>query len=191
MDLWTTLCIKKKARVTNPGLPKQTIFRSTKNLIKSTNNLLTMKKALALFFLMSCTEFVDDYSYRIQPELKPFVDSFFEEAAARGILIEKSNLDVYLLEGLSKSKNAWGQSRNYGGQRIVVIDKEWAEFYLKSHPNRIEPIMFHELGHAILRRGHNNLAGSLMNPGRCSSGACYEHQPEMRKVFIDELFEIR
>jgi hypothetical protein len=134
-----------------------------------------LKIILLIVILFSCSE---DKAYKIEQDLKPYVDAFFELAKQSGKLIQKDNLIVTLstkigsLQGLSSQKK---------GQRIVEINYFNYQNYSTEY---IEAIVFHELGHAILKRHHDDSVESLMNGSVCLS--CYSKNKE---YFIKELFK--
>lgn len=145
-----------------------------------------MKKAVIIIIagiMVSCN-FDPTIEYRIYPGLQPYIDQFFIEAEKRDRIIPKENLDLELYDGLAKKEGDWGQSQRRGQQRLVLIDKEYFDFNTENnYPLRIEAIVFHELGHALLHRGHTD-AQSIMNIHLCYSDYCYERQD----FILDELF---
>jgi hypothetical protein len=109
----------------------------------------------------------------------------------------KFNLIIELKDGLSKNENAWGLSKKIGDQRIIYIDTEFYNDYTNgNHRNRIEAIVFHEMGHSIINRRHTTKQNSLMNPDNLSSGSLYEKSfgkidSVYREQLLDELFNLK
>ncbi|MFN7611079.1 MAG: hypothetical protein ACK5QX_09130 [bacterium] len=130
---------------------------------------------IIIILLFSCSY---QREFKVDKELKVYVDSFFDLAMNKGLLIQKENLIVTLsanigsLQGLSSKKN---------GQRIVEINYYNYQNYSSDY---IEAIVFHELGHALLNRGHDDSVESLMNTSVCLS--CYSNNKE---YLIKELFK--
>lgn len=87
----------------------------------------------------------DDYSY-IQPEIKLHVDSFLKEGEKRNVFV-----DTYSLK-ISFGKNKSGVAGlSYSINNSIIIDS--TSFDWKNNP---EQLIYHELGHLLLHRGHNN-----------------------------------
>ncbi len=132
------------------------------------------------------TSCIDEPSNEIDPSLQPYVDQFFEEAQNR-------NLDMSP-EDYSFSVK-FGEKQHLGvcstaSKEILINDFYWRGF---SELER-QYVMFHELGHCILDRLHDNAA--LPN-GECKSimnalGECRENQDNYnvwRTYYLDELFD--
>lgn len=146
-----------------------------------------MKKIPILFFaiMIAGCNFNDDLEYRIDEPLKPHVEAFFEEAAQRGIILEKINLRAIYAPNTYGAcpSDAWGVSKRHGDQRVIFIPEDpW----LMEEPSALEQLVFHELGHALLYRGHTN-EFSIMREAMILTA--YEDDPELRKTLLDELFK--
>jgi hypothetical protein len=156
-----------------------------------------MKKILFLSIIVQACAFDQTIEYRIDPLLLGYMESFYKEASARNYKIDKFNLIVGLKYGLSKNENSWGLSKKIGDQRIIYIDTEFYNDYTKgNHRNRIEAIVFHEMGHSIINRRHTTKQNSLMNPDNLSSGSLYEKSfgkvdSVYREQLLDELFNLK
>lgn len=147
---------------------------------------------MAFFGLASCLDpFDQTIEFRVDPLLEPYVNQFFIEASARGIKIEKENL---LVSFVVENCDCAGKSIDVGQQRTVIIKQDAFDWYLKNskvNPGGtchecIENLVFHELGHSILRRQHNDPAFSIMAEG--ISLRAYEGDSTIRAQLIDELF---
>ncbi len=147
-----------------------------------------MKNLLTSFLLiitLSSCHFDPTIEYRVDPELTPYVEKFFSEGQKRGIILERENLVVIIYDGLEKDENVWGLSTKEGKQRVILIDKDYFEFNRDNgNPLRNESIIFHELGHAILGRGHCTGGDSIMDITSCFYTYCYTGDVGI----IDELF---
>ena len=136
--------------------------------------------------LLIYTSCIDEPSNEIDPALQPYVDLFFEEA-------QKRDLNMFP-EDFSFSVK-FGEKQHLGvcstaSKEILINEFYWRQF---SELDR-EYVMFHELGHCILDRLHDN--GALPN-GECKSimnalGECRENQENYnvwRTYYLDELFD--
>lgn len=142
---------------------------------------------IAAFLLTSCMDLTSQTTEtRIDPVLKPYVDRFFVEAHARGVNVGPSDL---IVEFVPSIPGALGKSIGVGDQRHVIIDREDFDYYAR-HDNPetpIENLIFHELGHAVLGRAHNDPNASIM------ASACplrvYQGNDSLRTVYVNELFK--
>ncbi len=127
----------------------------------------------------------DDYSH-IDPILKPYLDDFKKEAKSRKIelSLETIKLSFGVLHGPA--------GVTYYNINAIVIDSttiNWAK-----NP---EEVVFHEFGHLLLHRGHDNgtmietqngniVAKSIMSE---SASIKYSNDPIVKRPFyIEELF---
>jgi hypothetical protein len=160
-------------------------------------NLTKMKKILFLSIIVQACAFDQTIEYRIDTLLSGYMESFYKEASARNYKVDKFNLIIELKDGLSKNENAWGLSKKIGDQRIIYIDTEFYNDYTNgNHRNRIEAIVFHEMGHSIINRRHTTKQNSLMNPDNLGSGSLYEKSfgkidSVYREQLLDELFNLK
>lgn len=162
-----------------------------------------MKKLKILVLLLvlvclSCKK--EEVSLPIDPELQPYVDNFVEEGAKRGIILDVSRLEAKIVDRFSEGDIeacglAYDPFNTYTTPRFETdrdcwdyMEDDFFGEYLK------ERHVFHELGHAILRRGHrddlfeNNFStASIMSSVRW---AYYSSDNILRDYYIDELFNI-
>ncbi len=138
---------------------------------------------ITLLSLSSClTISMDDDYQRIDPLIKPYVDSFVAEARIRNVQIDISKLKISFgdLHG-----EAAGRSY-FDGSNMITIDPKGPWTYAP------ECLVFHELGHLILRREHDDswigfYPKSIM-AGPFSpfyESTAYLHE---REYYVDELF---
>lgn len=137
---------------------------------------------IILFALCSCTDFDQTLSYQVDPKLAPFVDSFYAEAQKRGITLYKDNLIVRFTDNCPGCN---GRSTVEGDQRVVVINRWSYDGYITDSA-AIEFLVFHELGHALLYRPHNDPALSIMAAD--APLRIYKGNDSLRTVLINELF---
>ncbi len=142
---------------------------------------------LILLFLSSCN---DKYDYYVQPELQYYINSFYAEAAKRGISVERENLILRIENGLRYIDSAITKDRPYAalsgtsrkGQVTIRIDKQYFE---TADTLCIERTVFHELGHTYFCLRHQFIGKSVMN---ISKYYCYDYNLELRDSMITELF---
>jgi len=126
------------------------------------------------------------------PEIQPYFDLFAEEAALRGIDVD---YEAERIEGLLQEITATdvlGQCfRNVNRPRKVVIDLDtWNE----ADDATKQFLIFHELGHCFLDRGHrdtvdgDNNCVSIMHS---TTQICPDFllTDDNREFYLDELFE--
>lgn len=138
---------------------------------------------LISLILFSC----ESYNYSVQPELKPYVDSFYQEAEKRGVKVQKDNLIIRISNDTKGNLGLTKYSSN-GPQvtsQIYVNIKE--DYFNKNSVQCIESVVFHELGHALLLRSHCDCTGSFMNV-ETERHTCYPANTTSRELLLDELF---
>ena len=149
-------------------------------------------------FFFSCSD--DDVEEVVEPvafanvdaELVPYFERFQQEAAARGIFVDLVTADIEgVIEEIDEQHVA-GQCSygRFNNPRLVTVD---ASFWRRSSNLFKEFIVFHELGHCYLNRGHlessfsNGVCTSIMRSG---VGDCFDnYNGNTREYYIDELFE--
>ncbi len=126
----------------------------------------------------------------IEEDLVPYFERFKEEGAARGIVVdyELANISAYL-ENIG-ADNVSGQCIHSGEEaKRLVID---IEFWRQATDIRKEFVVFHELGHCFLNRGHletelaDGTCESMMHSGL--SGCRNAFNNLTRSYYLDELF---
>lgn len=146
-----------------------------------------------IVFLSSCqTEvFNDESSYdQVDSQLWPYFKAFEEEASARGLDYDLNSLDLSG-EVAAISDDGVAGSCQYGSHitNHVTIDKE---FWNAASTNTREYVVFHELGHCVLLRGHDestNSGGFCLSIMASGTGDCMPtYQQSNRATFLDELF---
>jgi hypothetical protein len=107
---------------------------------------------ITLILLCGCS-FDQQVEYRIDPDFEKHVNTFFEEAAKRGLYFEKVNLTVTY-----GPTNAAGTFKIAGDQRVILINRAKADQLRENRRDgntAIELIIFHEMGHGLLNKGHS------------------------------------
>lgn len=133
----------------------------------------------------------DDVEY---PDLDIYVERFIEEAQARGWNFNHAIVDAVYVETIKQNSQTfcgWGYSNYNGtGKRRIEISKtcKWAD---ASDEDR-EILAFHELGHAVLNRSHNNQMDCNQEPVSIMNQIHPQYksnETEKRKYYLDELFD--
>lgn len=140
-----------------------------------------------LLFLFGCSI---DMEMIVDKKAKPFLNSFLREAAVRGVEINTDNLIVKFIDFSEQTNVATGTvglTSRRGSLRIVQMDTTIAWYYINP-----EYYWFHEFGHALLDRRHNQerlLGGEVKSIMSNVGIAEYHKYPNQRKYYIDELFD--
>lgn len=126
----------------------------------------------------SCSD--DEPTHSVSPELSTYVDSFYAEASLRGKELPKQNLIASLNSGcqsiieISKDGDQW----------VLKFDKEMFEAMSGNPNNKVESMIFHELGRIVLKR-ELTPGASIMNGFVKVSG----YSNAERASLLDELFK--
>ncbi len=141
-------------------------------------------------FLINCRP-PQDIQPTVDAELKPYYDSFITEALSHGYSADYLKNNATIKFGYVDAAHA---GITYYQTNTIVIDSVYWRNY-KNYPNLKEFIMFHELGHLLLKRDHDY--GVLSNGEFKSVMFSYDNNPSpnsiyywgiRRKYYIDELF---
>ncbi|WP_338870244.1 hypothetical protein WBJ53_22240 [Spirosoma sp. SC4-14] len=108
-------------------------------------------------------------TYSVATDIEPYVQSFRDELKKRNLAIEVDNIIVAFDTGQSHD-DVCGSCLLQSGQtpRITINSNDFC--WAKASINERECLIFHELGHCLLGRGHqtkrfpNQAYVSLMNP---------------------------
>jgi hypothetical protein len=142
---------------------------------------------LILLLLLSCTEFDINPERIIDPRLEPYVNAFYTEAAARGII-----LDTMLIARVEEC-GASGKGFTRSGQHYILINPNTYDYFTSGNwvvgeraYHGLENLVFHELGHALLNRDHCDPKIGIMSAK--ASLFLYAENADLRREFVDELF---
>ncbi len=167
---------------------------------KPKTKLQTMKKNyLYLFFLLAIfTNCGKDKNKLVDRDLEVYVDRFFEEAAKRNVEVSDDDLEVVFRDLTEEGVCGLGYFRYLGTDlRKVEISPDF--FCWEFHDDLArENLVFHELGHAILRRTHVNnilpigLPAQMMCDGNsCDVFSYYDkYTLGKRAYYLDKLFRL-
>ena len=92
--------------------------------------------------------------HRIDPELKPYLDSFVNIAKLKGIdlsYIYEGNIKIFYTNNDTKKRVATSYGRNKDNEIIITVYKP--RFMARTEEGR-KYVMFHEFGHDILNFKH-------------------------------------
>lgn len=136
----------------------------------------------------------------IDPAFASYIDVFVAEGATRGTEISTQGLEAYLVSDFSIStvRNqgfggyGWSEHPFTGNPRIEIIENLWNN--LTEYQR--DKLVTHELGHALLNRGHRDGRLSFNGFGQRSimcSLSCYQRtflprSGPLRSYYFDELF---
>ena len=141
---------------------------------------------VVLTFFPSCSE---EASVDVDPEFLPYINLFEEEAQSRSVDIS-SRLENTSITFNDLGSDSAGQCLTYsdGRKEVQINQLKWPTYSEQEK----EILIFHELGHCVLDREHDN----NMSRGRCisimreSSSTCIvDYTGERRSVYLDELFK--
>lgn len=78
--------------------------------------------------------------------------TFLNEAYKRGLDIDTSGLQIYMVEAIQNTKDTTIAVCKMGKKEIQVIRSQWE----KLDAGKQEDVILHELGHCVLDREHTN-----------------------------------
>ncbi len=137
--------------------------------------------------LVSCQKEVQG---NISDEISPYMDKFIEEGELRGLNIEINYNNLSASVSAISDSGVIGQCVSYSNEHQEILISE--DFWNSATELNKEFLVFHELGHCILGRSHDD---STDNSGRCisimnsGSSRCRDlYNSTSRSDFIDELF---
>tara|TARA_Y100000385_G_C13090016_1_gene638257 strand:+ start:1547 stop:2020 length:474 start_codon:yes stop_codon:yes gene_type:complete len=126
----------------------------------------------------------------IDTELALYFERFAEEGSLRGIEV---NYESYEVEGFIQSigeGNVVGQcSHTEESPNAVIIDPL---LWQRASESKREQVIFHELGHCYLQRGHDDSKdgnGVCMSIMHSSTDICSLNYAQNRDYYLDELFK--
>ncbi len=144
-----------------------------------------MKYLLIALCLLSCNDDELDNITIIPTELQPLFDMFKEEAALRGVHIDYTGVKVRY-EDMSGTPYT-----GYAYPKKMLITLDSSKLSYKKFQQRI---VFHELGHLLLGRDHDDTRMGKKEVIKSLMNCCYaperyyETVPAMQKYYLDELF---
>ena len=126
----------------------------------------------------------------VSPQLWDYFQRFEEEAASRGFSIDLNNDNLEAdIEEISEDYVAGTCTFHSQMPNRIIIDEG---FWSQSSDLFREMVIFHELGHCVLYRGHredafgNGACVSIMRSG--VDGCSDNYRQNTRAYYLDELF---
>ena len=152
---------------------------------------------LPMFALCSCKE--KGIRYEVDPQLDPYLQLFLQEGKKRGVDIDVEGNGLLMefteLDGLTIGLCT------YQDPLLVQIDKDyWSETtQYEDQENLRQNVVFHELGHGLLNRSHDNRYlenfewKTIMCGGDDVDGRDWSvnFNGYRKEYYLDELFNVR
>lgn len=146
---------------------------------------------ICCFLLLSACEKEETLSSQVEEALQPYFERFDQEARIRGLdfSLEMEELEASIIR--VDEEGVLGQC-HYSEQapNIVEIDNQ---FWARATDLEKEYVVFHELGHCVLGRNHDDTrladgsCASIMQSGLTSCRV--EYNTSNREEYVNELFE--
>ncbi len=149
-------------------------------------------------FLISCTDndpvMLDDLGNEVNIEIRPYIESFIEEAGSRGQSFDFKKFEATLtFDEIDENEDICGQSSQFNQKPNSIIIRANDKCWIGQPETAREALVYHELGHALLDRPHrddrfeNGLVKSIMETG--TLGPYNRYTPILEAYLIDELFD--
>jgi Zn-dependent peptidase ImmA (M78 family) len=129
----------------------------------------------------------------IDSRLQPHYESFKQKGIDNGVSVRNDNLVLIVKQDLYRYENLYGKMVRETG---IFTDKQVTVYIASEVFERndkfIETVVYHELGHALLDRRHENSYPSLMNTGTMYLGyrnALGHYSKELEIKLTEELFK--
>ncbi len=157
-------------------------------MMKSTSYFVYIFSLLSIFLILSCAS--DENENAIDEELVPYFDRFIAEAEERDIIVDLESKNIKAVLSTIINSNVLGKCvmQTNGENLIIIDDNNWDSW---TELDR-EFVIFHELGHCYLDRGHydaidsTGMCVSMMNG--TAQGCEGQYNELTREAYIDELF---
>ncbi len=171
--------------------------RTMKNFSPIVNKIaLSIALALTTFSCDTDTDPID--VYQVPAAIEPFVERFVQEAAARGISLNVTNLVVEIGLLTDEDEDVAGTCTN-GGLTTPLIRLDTTKNWWSNGDMIREEVIFHEFGHCLLGRPHqddvlpNGDFASIMRTKSPGLYAFYEfldvNLSYKRDYYLSELFD--
>lgn len=126
----------------------------------------------------------------IESELLTYFEDFELEAEARGVNIEISKVDISGYIQNIETRGTLGQCKTYSdGSQEVIIDEQ---YWNRISSSEKEYLVFHELGHCLLDKEHNDTkdsAGNCISIMQSGNNDCTGiYNSDNRSSLLDQLF---
>jgi hypothetical protein len=157
-------------------------------MIKS-RNLVAILSTASILVIGSCVT-DEEPQFLIDEPLQEYFDRFAVEAGLRNVVIDYEEMMISGDIRVITSPNVIGQCGHTEEEpNIVIVDK----FYWDDADElEREFLVFHELGHCALKRGHiddSDLQGNCVSMMTSGTGQCnINYTAATREALLDELF---
>lgn len=158
-----------------------------------TNTRLNLLWFITIVLCFSCTKYnLNGKKYPdADPRLWEYFHYFEQEAAQRGIYIDlKAQKLIGTIENIYRHETVGLCNHQPERPNQLIIDNH---FWERASNIKREMIVFHELGHCVLSKKHNNRInsdGTCYSIMRSGSGVCLDlYNQENRSIYLNELFE--
>jgi len=127
----------------------------------------------------------------VEAELLKYFERFEKEGKARGVDVDLTAAGITSRIGQTTVTDWVGQCNLHSDSpnEVIISDNFW---HIASDLQK-EKIVFHELGHCFLNRGHRDDSfpdGRCKSIMRTGSGSCIDfYYQQYRDYYLDELFE--
>jgi hypothetical protein len=132
------------------------------------------KKTWLLIFILGCATRPGPQDV----ELKPYLDQFVSDGAKRGVTLDPSTIGLSFVDSYQVSTMIGQCSGTTKMGNITILRGYWE----RAHPIERMSIMYHELGHCLLKLDHVEGPTNLMSP---MALYYWEFEPEM----VDQMFD--
>ncbi len=148
---------------------------------------------LGVLLTLSCSKEIIDLEKKypnVDPDLWSYYEEFEAEADKRGLSYDLNNLNISgEIQEIHQSGVAGSCQYGSAINNHVTIDKT---FWNRASDFTKEMVVFHELGHCALLRGHDerqNRAGLCLSIMRSGTGNCIDaYSAQNRDAYLNELF---
>lgn len=149
-----------------------------------------------LFSLFSCDDEEGEKEYSVDSELYPYLQRFLDEAAKRGKSFDVVG-DGLIMEFADLESPVVGLCTYSNPIKVQIDKKYWKETANSANQENLrEDVVFHELGHGLLRRSHDNSTlpntewKTIMCGGTEVDGRSWavNFNGARKKYYLDELF---
>jgi len=146
---------------------------------------------LTCILVLTMTNCTTHFDNDIESELQIHFDTFVNEAALHDLNISLEQIDIGAYVENIEKRGTLGQCKSYSdGSKQIVIDQP---FWNSASELEREYVVFHELGHCLLGRDHDD---STDASGKCTSimqsgeGGCDGlYNLQNRNSLLNELFD--
>ena len=138
-----------------------------------------MRNYIYLIALISFSCQHEEFENVLEPSLAGHYYTFLDEAMVRGYSLPDKAVMIIFTDDNSRRAVCYTTKRT----ATIKVSKTFYDYYMEVAPEQVEATIFHELGHGLLERGHQESGFSLM-----VVGSAREDYKERRSEYLNELF---